>query len=531
MNKIFLFPVVFILSVLFSVKINAQTDTLVLQPGPADGYDAYVRTDSPDQNFGDGFDFIANAWTAQGNFFIMRSFILFNLSSIPSNMTVLNATLDLYTNLNTGHYQLDSGPNTAYFMRVTEAWSEHQVTWNHQPAATFDNLVILPQSTSHTETYHVDLTSHVQDMVRHPETNFGWMFRLQTEETYRCMVFASSDNPNASWHPRLTVIYTHCALPQAKFTFSIVDKTVQFTDMSLNANAWNWDFGDGSTSILQNPQHTYLLPGDYPVKLTVKDSCGTGYYIDTVHIDCVHPVADFEYHIYYPEVDFYNTTISNTAYAWLWNFGDGSTSTQKNPVHTYSYNGNYKVCMKVTDSCSTDSVCHDVHFNPPWNVHFTSGLIYLNGLVVRFTDNTEGATEWLWSFGDGDSSALQCPVHAYKLAGRYHVCLKAGNDISCDTACDFILLTGGLQTDTASPTAIYPNPVTDGIIYIIIGEDAEIAHIFLYNNLGKMVSQEQFSNVKKSEPIVETLPDLQGGIYFLKLQFNNITRLFKVIIP
>jgi len=192
-------------------RIEAQTQTLVLQPGPSAGIDALIRTDSANINFGSSADFPANTWTAQGNFFIERSLIFFDLTSIPANSTIISAELSLSTNLTSGNYQLDAGQNTSYLLRVLNPWNESTVTWNNQPAFSMANPVILPQSTSNTQHYYVDVTAHVADMVLNPSTNYGWMFKLQTEALYRCLDFASSDNDTASWRPKLTVVY--CPLP------------------------------------------------------------------------------------------------------------------------------------------------------------------------------------------------------------------------------------------------------------------------------------------------------------------------------
>ncbi len=191
--------------------VTAQTQTLVLQPGPSAGIDALIRTDSANINYGTSADFPANTWTAQGVFFIERSLIFFDLTVIPVNSTVISAELSFSTNQNSGNYQLDAGQNASYLLRVLNPWNQMTVTWNNQPAFSMTSPVILPQSTSDTQHYYVDVTTHVADMVANPSTNYGWMFKLQTEALYRCLDFASSNNPVASWRPKLTVVY--CAVP------------------------------------------------------------------------------------------------------------------------------------------------------------------------------------------------------------------------------------------------------------------------------------------------------------------------------
>ncbi len=184
--------------------------TLVLQPGASDGKDADIRTDYPSTPNGGSQDFIANAWTA-GMVFVQRSLIEFDLSSIPQNALIISANLSLYANPTTGHSQHHSslsGSNTAFLKRIVNHWNENAVCWNNQPGTTDMHRIILPQSTSSLQDYlNIDVTQMMQDMVTFPGTSFGMMFMLATEEHYRSLIFASSDHPNASLHPKLVITY------------------------------------------------------------------------------------------------------------------------------------------------------------------------------------------------------------------------------------------------------------------------------------------------------------------------------------
>jgi PKD repeat protein len=136
--------------------------------------------------------------------------------------------------------------------------------------------------------------------------------------------------------------------------------TVDFTDQSLGTvTGWEWDFDyDGSTfttdSTLQNPQHTYLTAGDYTVALRVtgpsppsdtKDIAGY------IHVKEVPPVADFEASptsgIFPHSVQFTDLS-SGVIVSYDWEFGDGQTSTEQNPVHVYQALGDYTVRLTVT---------------------------------------------------------------------------------------------------------------------------------------------------------------------------------------
>jgi MYXO-CTERM domain-containing protein len=143
--------------------------------------------------------------------------------------------------------------------------------------------------------------------------------------------------------------------PTAEFTFVINGATVDFTDQSTDAEgavvAWQWDFGDGATSTVQNPSHTYATMGSYEVSLTVTNNEGvTATVVHTVAVT-VPPIAAFSYTINGLTVDFtdQSTDPDGAVVAWEWHFGDGSTSDDNNPSHTYDAGGTYTVALTVTD--------------------------------------------------------------------------------------------------------------------------------------------------------------------------------------
>lgn len=222
--------------------------------------------------------------------------------------------------------------------------------------------------------------------------------------------------------------------------------TVYFTDLSINATSWFWDFGDGYTSNIQDPDHTYTLNGIYNVSLTAQNSEGsdtetkTGYIIVTEAGNL--PIADF-----YADftsgnaplyVVFHNTAINEDT--WLWDFGDGSTSHFPHPVHTYSEPGYYTVSLTVTNEFGSDTEIKEnfVHATEQGNApitNFTCNM--LNGQVplnVNFTDlSAYSPTSWNWDFGDGSESNLKNPSHLYQYQGTFSVTLTTSNAFGSDS--------------------------------------------------------------------------------------------------
>lgn len=126
-----------------------------------------------------------------------------------------------------------------------------------------------------------------------------------------------------------------------------------------------------------------------------------------------------------------------SATTWFWDFGDGATSTQQNPSHIYANSGTYTVCMVATNSCGRDdTTCQSITVTcPTISPAFSFST---TNLSATFTNTTpSGTTGFHWNFGDGNTSTVANPSHAYSAPGTYIVCLIAmsacGNDTTCQT--------------------------------------------------------------------------------------------------
>ena len=161
-------------------------------------------------NNGETGEIDAIAWTDNGNAVNSRSLLRWDLSFIPTNAVVTNASLSLYaynSPINGEHSTL-SGSNEVVLNKVTSPWNEYSVSWSTMPSVTSANQVMLPASTSSSQNYlNTDVTALVQDMVTNPATNYGLMMQLVAEQSFRKMVFASSDNGDPAKHPLLKVCY------------------------------------------------------------------------------------------------------------------------------------------------------------------------------------------------------------------------------------------------------------------------------------------------------------------------------------
>jgi len=210
--------------------------------------------------------------------------------------------------------------------------------------------------------------------------------------------------------------------------------TVAFTDLSTGGvTGWAWDFGDGLTSADQASSHEYGLAGSYAVTLTVTD--GAGWDSETkvayVVVSPPAPTADFlgapTSGVAPLEVSFTDLSANRPA-AWAWGFGDGGTSADQHPGHTYYSPGCYDVTLTASNDSGSDSETKQGYITvaaPAPAAAFSAAPTRGKApLVVSFTNESANSpTSWNWDFGDGGISTQQHPVHQYAAAGIYDVSL------------------------------------------------------------------------------------------------------------
>jgi gliding motility-associated-like protein len=150
--------------------------------------------------------------------------------------------------------------------------------------------------------------------------------------------------------------------------------TIQFENTSAYSNSFLWEFGDGAVSNKPNPEYTYYEPGTYKIKLTAWGDGGTDTY-STVNSVWVLPNAYFEIaprfvYVNDQAVHFFN--LSDNGDVYLWDFGDGTGSSEMNPVHMYTKEGTYDVTLNVW----TENDCYDLY------VMETAVLVEPSGKIV-----------------------------------------------------------------------------------------------------------------------------------------------------
>jgi PKD repeat protein len=243
---------------------------------------------------------------------------------------------------------------------------------------------------------------------------------------------------------------------------SCIGEGTTFFDLSVSDSnfiaSWSWDFGDplsgSNSSTLQNPVHIYNSAGDYFVILTVTNGNGCVATIGkTIHVS-YPPSANWSYiqPSCYPDATHFldisvpqgTVPITN----WLWDFGDGSTSTLKNPVHQYAAAGSYTVVLivKNADSCQDDYSYQFNYYPGPTAAFSHDPVLKCRKAVVTFNDLSVATfgnvSSWNWDFGDGSTHSLIAnPTHVYQTAGPFTVTLIVSDERGCsDTISHDILI-------------------------------------------------------------------------------------------
>jgi len=247
---------------------------------------------------------------------------------------------------------------------------------------------------------------------------------------------------------------------------------INFQDLSVNAVAWNWNFGNGSTSTLQNPGLIYNTPGTYTVTLTATLANGTTQTETKTNYITVNeqPTADFSAsatNVCLGEsIQFTDLTQSATPIgSWLWDFGDGNTSTLQNPTHTYTLPGDYTVTLVIVNAANctdllvqTDFISIEALPNAAISANNTIGCT--PPLAVQFNASNPPGSVHSWDFGDGTNSTLPNPAHSYNSNGSFTVTHIVTTPLGCtDTVVETNLIDIGQPTASLQVTSntICPN--------------------------------------------------------------------------
>ncbi len=279
-----------------------------------------------------------------------------------------------------------------------------------------------------------------------------------TAGTYTVSYTASIQGATAGCADTATVVVDVLPSPTALFTVdndAACDQlTVAFTNSSVNGIDFFWDFGDGTTSALQDPPpHFYGSQGSYTITLTVENSQGCEdvasqvvnvYEPPQVQIGaqnvCEGVIAQF--------ADLTVTEPGNPIIGWAWDFGDGATDTVQSPSHLYAASGNYTVTLtSTTPYCSGTGTMQVSVEAKPVAAFVPSATLGCAPLDVLFTNTSVGGVDAIWTFGDGGVSNAISPSHTY---------INVGTQDSVYTAQLIMSTASGCSDTTSTPITVAP---------------------------------------------------------------------------
>ena len=237
-------------------------------------------------------------------------------------------------------------------------------------------------------------------------------------------------------------------------------KQITFTDKTMVNGAtivkWNWDFGNGITSVQANGNpvnNVYATVGIYKAKLFVETTTGCKSLADSLNIN-VHynPVVDFGLPtaVCLPSgLSQFNDLSSigdgtQSQFTYVWDFGDPTSGAAngaiiKNPAHNFSTVGPYNIKLGVTskDGCFTENTKTLSAIYPQAKVDFNLPADVCLGAIASFADMSDGkgrtVTQWFWNFGDGTTSTQKNPTHNYAVADTFDVKLYIKTDAGCNS--------------------------------------------------------------------------------------------------
>ena len=333
---------------------------------------------------------------------------------------------------------------------------------------------------------------------------------------------------------------------QAYFSYQfdpINHNKIYFVNQSLPATlatGIQWNFGDGTTSVSNNPDHTYAHAGTY--KVCIRIAAGSACYKEfckTVEIKDTEESCDD-----ISKFKFTRSTVNclefkfvpanqNPNWKYVWNFGDGTRSTDVSPSHVYQHSGYYTVYLTVYRSSTCVSTSHTL---AETGACFSCGNIW-----VKFESRKESPSSnkfyfhtqsnypvlsqsWTITKLNAGTSAVVTlsglnPVYLFNEPGDYRVCLRAVTYGNCvKEYCEIIHITAPNAECSLTP---YPNPSNNQVTFSLQLSQPVIIHVYIFNSLNILMKHKDQQGVSGNNVLTVNIEDLQHGIYTVKVIYGN----------
>ncbi len=299
---------------------------------------------------------------------------------------------------------------------------------------------------------------------------------------------------------------------------------------TFGTQSFLWDFGDGSPKIRMGKDsivHTFASAGTYRVTLRVDDTTFCNSPKDTIKTLRISPNVSARFVTPPFGCVPYNAAFTNNSLGglnFLWDFGDGSTSTLDNPTHFYPIAGTYLVTLIAYDSTScnlTDTVRFSLTVSPIPQAGFTfSPTVPVENSFTQFNNTSIGASSFLWNFGDGDSTKEVNPRHLFNATGNWNVCLQAMNQAGCiDTFC--LPVPAIINPLLDVPNAFTPGKFGVNSVVKVIGFGIKEMQWRIYNRWGQKIFETNDRSIGWDGTFNGKLQPLDVYTYTLDVKFSD----------
>ena len=313
---------------------------------------------------------------------------------------------------------------------------------------------------------------------------------------------------------------------------NVVDATTGATLTSHQTHTVTWDCGNVNGEIVPDGDYTVIVEfteehaqgplreitftkGSEMVSLAPADDANFKD-IELLFEPIAALTASYTYSVEDLAVTFTNTSTGAESYSW--DFGDGNSSTDESPVHTFADAGTYTVVLTAT--AGMESATDEQSITVSSSVVLTASYTYsVEDLAVTFTNTSTGAESYSWDFGDGNSSTDESPVHTFAGAGIYTVVLTAtaGMESATDEQSITVSSPTGLGDSHFDAIQVYPNP-TNGIVRIELKEHTGDTSVKIFDLKGSLLYSRDMGNPGL---YLINISDYENGTYLMQVDIEH----------
>lgn len=451
--------------------------------------DAYINStyNEPD---GHRQSLISAQWTYFGDEGLGRSLIKFDLSEIPEFAIIESASLSLYhdpSSFHIGHSDL-GGDNTGLLLRAAESWDDEEVYWYSQPHATNTHRILIHPPENESQDYeNIDVTKLVQDMINNTDVQHGFMIKLLREDAlYRSLVFASNDHSDESIRPLLEVVYTENE--SEMYAIHIKPNAAEGKDAYINSvNSGN----DGNGTSLNAARWTYF------------GETGTGRFL----IDFPFPSIPGDKEIVRAELNLYHNPASG-------HLG-----------HSTMGGSNELVIRRIIQDWDEQTV---VWNNQPATTDQNEVIVLSSNIGNEHYLNID-VTEMMKDMIRNPSEGFGFQVRLQDETDLFRSAVFASSDYpAADLRPSLTVYTNYLIANEYENAEVYfsvnPNP-NNGNFHVDFSESLN-CRIQIYDVTGRL-----FYDKDNGGQFIEIqIPELQNGIYFVRVSYGNKTGVKKIVV-